>query len=167
MKTKLIAVCLIASAIGALLSLVRHLRVPADPTIEVLREVDIGNRNQSEAVEVSLPVCNRGMAQLYIRNVRTTCGCTSLVRNGDDRTRIDELTIPQRAREELMILVRVRGQGTEIHERIVFDTNDPLAPTVDILIKGKVFGCVRLSPPYLNFGKVTPGILPAPLLTGP
>jgi hypothetical protein len=159
MKLGTIAACLAVAAMAALFSfLADRYRVPADPRLEITREVDVGNRDKSEAVEVYLPVINLGAAPLEITNVRTGCSCVGVSRKEDPvGTRISKLVVPPRAQAEMRITLRARDQGSGMSERVAFATNDPTQSEVEIWIKGKVFGAVKFDPPSLDFGKVVPG----------
>ena len=148
-----------ALAFGGLANYVwRHFNTPVDPRIEVARDVDVGDRDQSETVEISLPVKNRGGTKLEICNISTSCGCASLATNGDTTgERLQYIVIEPRGETVVPIILRVRGQAGEINERIAFETNDPLEPTVEIRLKAMVFPGVRFSSPFVDCGYGRPG----------
>jgi hypothetical protein len=84
MKRYFIAISISALLLGAFLAfLIRQLRLPIDASIEIARDINIGDRDQGEAVELYIPVINRGRAPLELRNIRVGCGCMILASKGD------------------------------------------------------------------------------------
>lgn len=107
---------------------------------------DFGEVFQGEKVSHAFEFVNVGDETLNIDRVRSSCGCTAVLvseksvrpgEKGEIRTSFDS--------------TRFRGAVTKT---IYLYSNDPVRPTMQFQIKGKVLEIVAVEPAQINFGAV-------------
>jgi hypothetical protein len=91
-----------------------------------------------QGASLTLVVKNEGTADLRIKDVRTTCGCT-LAESGRDLVPPGETT---------EIKVRYNSEGKQGHQesKVIIESNDPGRPTVEMQITGEVKRAVKWTP---------------------
>lgn len=107
---------------------------------------DFGEVFQGEKVRHVFEFVNKGDETLRIDRVRSSCGCTAVL--------VSEKSIPPGAKGEIQAnfdSTRFRGA---VSKTIYLYSNDPVRPTMQFQIKGKVLETVVVEPAQLNFGKV-------------
>lgn len=119
----------------------------AAPDLQVENKTfDFGEIFQGEKVPHTFEFTNQGDETLRIDRVRSSCGCTAVL--------ISEKSIPPGGKGELQAnfdSARFRGG---ISKTIYLYSNDPVRPTMQFHIKGKVLETVAVEPSQINFGKV-------------
>ncbi len=122
-----------------------------EPTIEVgTRTLDMGLISNSDFSFGSVPIYNRGTADLSIISIATTCACTE----GEMR----EKTIKPGQQGELKVRITpLRVAGFESHKTLTLTTNDPKNPHVSIDVTAKVDPEFLLEPAILDFGTISKG----------
>lgn len=112
-------------------------------------EYNFGSVPQGEKVQHSFTFSNAGDAPLIVQKVRSSCGCTAALvtsrnlgpgESGELKTSFDS--------------ARFRG---EVSKTVYLYTNDPLAPVMQLVIKGQVRELFALTPRQVQFGRVAPG----------
>ncbi len=119
----------------------------AAPNLQVATPIfDFGEIYQGEKVPHVFEFTNQGDEPLLIDRVRSSCGCTAVL--------VSQKSIPPGGQGELQATfdsTRFRGA---IAKTIYLYSNDPVRPTMQLSIKGKVLETVALVPSQVNFGKV-------------
>lgn len=94
------------------------------------QEYDFGHINEGEKMTHSFKFTNTGKDSLNIRKTKTTCGCTV--------SELTKMDYGPNETGEINITYDSKGRrGTQI-KRITLFTNDPTAPTQDLIIKAYV-----------------------------
>ena len=124
------------------------------PKIQVDQTLhDFGEVQEGQAAVHIFHIRNVGDKDLEIRNVRTSCGCTAAL--------LSDRVIPPGGETQLKVTYRTRGRPGPFRKSVTLFTNDPEAPTFQLLIKGVVKAVPRpkavLIPPVVNLGRVAPG----------
>jgi hypothetical protein len=91
-----------------------------------------------ESTSLTLVVTNTGNADLQIKDVRTTCGCT-LVEPG-------RKLIPPGENTEVMVRFNSEGKQDHVESKVIITSNDPTKPTVEMKIAGEVKRAVKRTP---------------------
>jgi hypothetical protein len=123
-------------------------RVFAAPVLQVENpKFDFGEVFQGEKVLHAFEFFNKGDETLRIDRVRSSCGCTAVL--------VSEKILPPGGKGEIKAnfdSTRFRGS---VSKKIYLYSNDPVRPTMQFHIKGKVLEIVAIEPSQINFGKVT------------
>jgi glycosyltransferase involved in cell wall biosynthesis len=94
------------------------------------QEYDFGHINEGEKMTHNFKFTNTGRKTLNIRKTKTTCGCTV--------SELPKMDYAPNESGEISITYDSEGRrGTQI-KRITLFTNDPTAPTQDLIIKAYV-----------------------------
>lgn len=119
----------------------------AAPILQVKNQnYDFGEVFQGEKVPHTFEFVNEGDETLYIDRVRSSCGCTAVL--------VSEKTIPPGGKGELKAnfdSTRFRGA---VSKTIYIYSNDPVHPTMQLHVRGKVLEIVAVHPAQINFGTV-------------
>lgn len=122
----------------------------AAPILRVDEETyDFGKVLQGEKVPHVFGFVNEGDETLVIDRVRSSCGCTAVL--------VSEKIIAPGERGEIRANFdshRFRGL---VEKTIYLYSNDPLHPTKQLHLSGKVMELVAIKPPQVNFGVVKAG----------
>ncbi len=93
-------------------------------------EYDFGHIDEGESLSHNFKFTNTGTDTLNIRKTKTTCGCTI--------SELEKKDYPANETGEIKVTFNSSGRrGTQI-KRITLFTNDPTAPTQDLIIKAYV-----------------------------
>jgi hypothetical protein len=93
-------------------------------------EYDFGHINEGDTLSHAFQFTNTGKDTLNIRKTKTTCGCTI--------SKLDKMDYGPGEMGEIKVTFNSKGRrGTQI-KRITLFSNDPTAPTQDIIIKAYV-----------------------------
>lgn len=93
-------------------------------------EYDFGHIDEGETLSHDFKFTNNGKDTLNIRKTKTTCGCTV--------SELDKMDYIANESGEIKVTFNSKGRrGTQI-KRITVFTNDPTAPTQDLIIKAYV-----------------------------
>ncbi len=107
---------------------------------------DFGEIFQGEKIPHVFEFFNKGDETLKVDRVRSSCGCTAVL--------VSEKAIPPGGKGELKAnFDSARFQGA-ISKTIYLYSNDPVRPTMQFHIKGKVLKTIAVDPTQINFGKV-------------
>lgn len=115
-------------------------------------EVDLGVISNTGEGHGKLVVHNRGKGPLKIDEVRSSCACT------DGSFATGALPIPPGASAELNITVHpTRIYGFESKKTITLFSNDPVRPSVEVLVSAKIDPEFSVKPEKLDFGTISKG----------
>lgn len=93
-------------------------------------EYDFGHIDEGEQLSHTFKFINKGKDTLNIRKTNTTCGCTV--------SELEKMDFGSNETGEIKVTFNSEGRrGTQI-KRITLFTNDPTAPTHDLIIKAYV-----------------------------
>ncbi|WMN11192.1 DUF1573 domain-containing protein [Marivirga salinae] len=93
-------------------------------------EYDFGHIDEGQTLSHEFKFTNNGKDTLNIRKTKTTCGCTV--------SELDKMDYIANESGEIKVTFNSKGRrGTQI-KRITVFTNDPTAPTQDLIIKAYV-----------------------------
>jgi len=109
---------------------------------------DFGEVLQGDKVPHVFKFTNEGDEILQIDRVRSSCGCTAVL--------VAEKTIPPGGVGEIKANFdssRFRG---DVSKTIYVYSNDPVDPTKQLHLKGKVLEKITVEPSQINFGTVAP-----------
>ncbi len=131
--------------------LVTHLAATAlaAPSLEVeAASFDFGEISQGEKVRHVFIFSNVGDETLMIDRVRSSCGCTAALVS-------DKILEPGETGEVQANFDSTRFSGS-VSKTIYLYTNDPVYPTKQLYVKGKIRELVSIKPTQVNFGTVAP-----------
>ncbi len=137
--------------IGLLLGLYLLTSMPsmAAATIEFEKtSFDIGTPLEGEKVKAVFPFKNTGDAELEIKKLRASCGCTDA-----KATQVKVLPGKSASIEAVFSSSGFRGP---IGKTISVATNDPDHPTTTLSIVGEVLPIADLTPPQTTLGNLKP-----------
>ncbi|MFO1492624.1 MAG: DUF1573 domain-containing protein [Kiritimatiellia bacterium] len=133
----------------ALLALAASTRAFAAPKIECDQpKFDFGTSLNDRVIEHSFTLRNAGDEELVIQSVNPSCGCT-LAEIGDKNLAPGESTV---VKARLDLSNRLGRQDKNI---AVF-SNDPANRTLTLLISGDSISALKIDPPVLAFGTISP-----------
>jgi hypothetical protein len=116
-------------------------------------EVDLGIIPNTEEGHGKLVVHNRGKGPLKISEVRSSCACTA------GAFAPGALPIPPGASAELNIRVDPkRIYGFESKKTLTLFSNDPVRPSLDVVVSAKIDPEFSLEPDKFDFGTVAKGV---------
>jgi hypothetical protein len=134
------------------------LPVEAEPTV-----VDFGDVLDGESTRATVQFKNISDADLPVRQVRTTCGCTVATVHGPDGA---ELTA-RPASPDLMVTTLAPGEAISvdvsmdtshasgtIEKQLQLFVTDQTTPTLQVPVRARVTRAFSVSPETLNLGKV-------------
>ena len=93
---------------------------------------------------------NVGEAPLLIRNVRTSCGCTT--------TEITSKEIPAGGESRITAKFSLRGRSGPQEKNIYIESNDPQTPTFSLQLAGTATIEIAAQPAYVDFGRLKKGV---------
>jgi len=105
-----------------------------------------GERDQSEVVEHTFVLRNEGEAELLIKNVRTSCGCT--VANISNRE------VEPGGLTELTARLSLKGRRGSQRKAITVESNDPHSPKYQLYMEGAATSLVQIQPSRVYFGQI-------------
>lgn len=129
------------------------------PTIDCVHEIDLGEREQGELAISRFTIKNDGDEVLVIGSVETNCACAGIeIEDNGTPISFDRLLIEPHQTKQFMTRLSVRGQpGEPIHQNIRFQTNDPIRPTVEIIIVVPKVRGISCQPNSVVCGEVSVG----------
>jgi hypothetical protein len=114
---------------------------------------DFGEVNSGDEVSASFEFENAGDSVLVIKNVSTTCGCTT--------TQLEKLEYQPGEKGVIPAKFNSKGYSGKVTKTITVSSNDEENPYSRLEINGKVnlkdFSEIEVTPDTLDFGKVTMG----------
>ncbi len=93
-------------------------------------EVSFGKMNQSEKFEHEFVLSNNGKSTLYIRKIKSSCGCTA--------ARPEKMAIEPGGSVKIKAIFNSAGKRGNQNQNITIITNDPKRTNVVLRIKGEV-----------------------------
>jgi hypothetical protein len=143
---KLLVIMLFVSLLAAFL--------PAKSEIKFKQTVfDFGEVNSGDEVSANFEFENVGDSVLIIKNVSTTCGCTT--------TQLEKLEYQPGEKGTIPAKINSKGYSGKVTKTITVSTNDEANPYSRLKITGKVnlkdFAELEMTPDTLDFGKVEIG----------
>lgn len=126
----------------------------AAPKISVTPEVhDFGMIESGDKVTVKFAVTNEGDAELVIKDINTSCGCTAVITSAKN--------IAPGGRAEVEAIFDSAGHTGKVSKTVTIVSNDPQQPQKDLTITGTVTeragGELIVTPHSLNTGTMVPG----------
>lgn len=122
---------------------------------------DFGEIDQGRVVKKTFVIQNQGDANLILRDVESTCGCTV--------PRVPREPIPPGGSVELEITFDSKARKGDQNKTVGITSNDPARPKVNITIKGKVLvppaPVIEALPYRLDFESLLPGASRSATLT--
>ena len=135
------------------LSLLSATAAPA-PRLEVpLTTYDFGWRDAAETVTNRFVLRNTGTADLHLRSIQTSCGCT----RAEPASRV----IAPGAETILEVHLALRGLQGQQRKTVSVLSNDPKTPNLTLWIQGEARAAVCLEPSAFSFGRLPPDTPPA------
>ena len=107
---------------------------------------DFGEHDEASPVIHEFNIRNAGNADLIIKNVKTSCGCTAASPSTNRIEPGGQATI----RTSLNLQGR-RGAQSKV---INIESNDPTTPQFSLFLTGTAVAELSLEPPFLSFGNV-------------
>jgi hypothetical protein len=107
---------------------------------------DFGEREEREKIEHTFTIRNDGTADLVIRNVRTSCGCTV--------ARPSTNLLPPGASAEIGATLSLAGRRGPQTKTISLESNDPAQPMFLLHMNGSVLTELALEPAFVSFGNL-------------
>ena len=139
--------------VAASLSLLSAAAAP-EPRLEVpLTTYDFGWRDAAETVTNRFVLRNTGTADLHLRSIQTSCGCT----RAEPASRV----IVPGAETILEVHLTLRGLQGQQRKAVSVLSNDPKTPNLTLLMQGEARAAVCLEPPAFSFGCLLPDTPPA------
>lgn len=99
---------------------------------------EFGEVWHGEDPELRLVVTNKGTADLELKRVSSTCGCTI--------PRVRANLLPPRKSTAIFVAFDTKGKQGPVESKLLFETNDPQRPRVEFPINGSVKRAATLSP---------------------
>ncbi len=121
------------------------------PKIELqTTHYDMGVVPGHEIAVQSMKVYNRGTAPLTIRNVQTSCGCTT--------GQMEQNVIPPNGEARLIIHVDPKKiPGFQTTKVLTVHSNDPMTPHISIDVTTTVAPEMEVEPEVIDFGRIATG----------
>ncbi len=130
------------------LSVVQGLVVAA-PRLQCDQPVfDFGKVPNTETVDHSFQIRNKGDSPLVITKVKGCCGAVALAK---------ERTIYPGQSTEIKVKASLLGRRGSQVKKITLESNDPVAPVVELRLTGTAVSAVYTNPSRIDFGRVAPG----------
>ena len=107
---------------------------------------DFGEMLQQSKAEHVFIIKNEGNADLNIKDIKTSCGCTAAMASSS-------VIKPGKAGDLRIIFSSKRFNG-EVHRQIRFSSNDPQIKYTTLNIKARVKAILEAKPQYISFGKI-------------
>lgn len=92
--------------------------------------IDFGRVDNSEKISIELKIINEGKSDLYIRKIKSTCGCTT--------TNPDKEVLKPGESGSLNVTFDPRGRSGSQHKLITIFSNDPRASAQRLTVKAFV-----------------------------
>ena len=141
---------------------------PPGPKLWVdARALDMGVIPVGDTATLTIPLENTGGSTLLLRNIKTSCKCTTGL--------ISKSSIPPGDVGTIDVIVTAKKFEGQFSETVFLDTNLRNESAVTLAVKYTAKSIVRLSPPMLSFGtqqqeslpvtkslRITPGALADP-----
>jgi cytoskeletal protein CcmA (bactofilin family) len=119
---------------------------------------DFGTVDKGTKVEHHFLFRNAGDATLIVNNVRSSCGCTSVLLTSKE--------IPPGEAGSIKASFDSKGYQGNVEKTITVESNDPSSPSVRLSLRGTVVSDITVTPQAINFGSLTKGRpVPPALLT--
>ncbi len=99
---------------------------------------DFGQVWHPESVTLALVVRNAGTADLHLKDVRSTCGCTV----AEPARKV----VPPGESTEIQVRFDTLNKQKDVHSKVIIDSDDPQRPTVEFPIKGHVLRAILREP---------------------
>ena len=109
----------------------------------VVRVQDVGTKDNSLKVKHTFLIKNSGDADLIIKKVRTTCGCTV--------AELSNKTIVPGETADLNAIFTLRNRHGHQQKSIKITSNDPKQPTLALYLKGEAVSELEIKPRSLFF----------------
>lgn len=110
---------------------------------------DFGELAPGDVVEHTFLVKNSGSADLFIENVRSTCGCS--------QARLTKSQLSPNEVASLTVRLTVREDALNPTADVFLYTNDPSAPKTTVSVEARASPDFELSPPSIDFGTLQRG----------
>lgn len=110
---------------------------------------DFGTISQGKRVDHVFTLRNKGDAVLTIGQVSTSCGCTV--------ADVSMRSVAPGKNSEIRVSFNSANFTGSINKSVSIQTNDPKTPTYTLIMKGKVFEEINVSPKQLNLGEIKIG----------
>lgn len=122
----------------------------ASPIIEVEKTTcDLGEVLGGSSCKATFSCKSTGDADLEIKEVSASCGCTYI------KTSCNKLKPGESATIEMAF--DVPAVGGDLEKPVQVLTNDPEKPVVRLKVTGKIVPVISFAPPRINFGTVKAG----------
>ena len=115
--------------------------VCAEPTFH------FGEMDNAQDVEHTFIVRNEGNLTLEITRVKPTCGCTVV--------NTSQTSVPPGESTEIKARLSLRGRLGPQHKSIAVESNDPLTPSLNLLLEGTAIAELQVTPTQIFFGRIT------------
>lgn len=153
--------CLALAGTGYLLRSYSVATPSPGPRIACARVIDLGPRELGETVTTKLQIENRGLSELAIADIRTSCSCTGMEYEQDgELRRVQTLRVKPLDKICVTIRLSVRGitVGSSASTFVTFSTNDPDHQECSVELRlPSVSGGVFSNPSNVSFGSIQVG----------
>lgn len=107
---------------------------------------DFGEMDSDQKVAHAFVVKNAGDEPLEISEVKTTCGCTV--------AELETKTLAPGAETKVNVTLNLKGkQGDQVKKITVF-SNDPVAASYFLELRGKAIATITMEPNIINLGRI-------------
>lgn len=120
----------------------------AEPTASVEpKTIDLGEIEEGGQYERYLELTNAGDGVLMLEDVKTSCGCTAAAVDSDVELKPGE-------KQKIRITFNSRGMEGGVTKKVTVRTNDPVNPSLEVVLRANVHRSLRWEPRYLSFNGV-------------
>ena len=113
------------------------------------KEIDLGQVSEGIKVDFKFPFKNEGKGDLFIHNVKKTCGCT--------RAETTKKVLKPGETANITGTFDTKGRPGKQSKTITVTTNDPTQESISLKFVTQVDQMVEIKPRYVRFNTMEPG----------
>lgn len=139
-------------AVPALAAVLLALALPAvskaepQATVEP-KTIELGEIEEGGQYERYLELTNTGDGVLTLEDVKTSCGCTAAAVDTDVELKAGET-------QKIRVTFNSRNMEGGVTKKVTIRTNDPVNPSLEVVLRANVHRSLRWDPRYLSFSNV-------------
>jgi len=108
---------------------------------------EFGDVDSDQKVEHDFIVKNAGDAELEIKNVKTSCGCTV--------AQPEKKNLAPGEETKIKTTLTLKGRQGAVSKTVTVESNDPRDPMYKLELKGNAVAAITIEPRTVNFGPIT------------
>jgi hypothetical protein len=109
--------------------------------------IELGEIEEGGEYERFVELRNAGDGVLTLEDVKTSCGCTAAAVDTDVKLKAGES-------QKIRVTFNSRGMEGGVTKKVTVKTNDPMTPSMEIVLKANVHRSLKWEPRYLSFNQV-------------